>query len=304
MKKNKKANEVMLTTLLSIIIFVIFFTAIVLKARAPNSNAETSLLILNAKDALIRVQKVPEATEVVEIKIRKNSMIIGYAPGHEILLSRFEAREAEMKFTHGAGVQYISSGIDYVFPKPDGTLKGTFQEGNPNFFGYVKQRAPNCPTSSFCLCECSDFELVTNPPDSTHRTERAHIKCGVEQCQIVPNVTMDGKIYLKDFIKFRDFSEIQNHHPDPNKMFWEGGFIIVKSEKYEIGNLITQICYKPSKYQGDKATWSWSSKCRDDEEPIVIKKSIIAGNTESYMADIFNLKIINTGAGTIRFEAI
>ena len=261
------------------------------------------------QETINRIKKIDGATETIEVSIGPESMVIAYFPEHQNIITKYKGVRVSNLVRAPAGLPGFSLGEEYIFPPENNQIKGTLQDlAAPNFLGYIKRRPSDCPTETLCICDCENFELITDTQFSNYKTEQAHIRCASEKCTIITDIKTQQKIYLKDFLKYsknyeekQEDEEYQILYPQPHTVYWEGGFIMVRTTKFELGESTQQVC------TGGGLYYYATSGCAGlvlKDTMIINQKRMIAGHIENYRADFFNLRIKNEGAGTISFEVI
>jgi hypothetical protein len=335
MKINKKGVDTQLLIALSSIgLFVIMLLAILSNVRSCTTGRIADDSLEDIKDAITRIQRVEGAGEAIEVFIGPESMLIGYAPNHDVITTNYDEMSRYFE-VNSLGKSTYKLGEQYSFPKIiiedkdkyNEWMRGDIISFSPamNYYGYVKQRATSCPPNSFCICECMNFQLETKEL-STYSSENAHITCGTEKCVRVENVILEEKIYLKDFLgtlhpEYKDTEYYD--YPRLHKMYWEGGFIIPRTREYDLGKQSRYICRIPGRVEiiprriggviSDVTAIPipnvytevprYIDNC-EDYEILLKEKRMLAGYTHNYLNDFFNLRIKNEGAGKISFELI
>ncbi len=316
MKNEDKKGDVK-ETLLGLIIFGIMLVTIILFFRGcSDGRLEGGSSLEEVKQTIERVNNANTGTiEILQINIPDNTMLIGYAPGHEAIITRYTDRTIEIETTGIA--PSLNRLEEYTFPQDDGFTEKTLQKDNrANFFGYFKERADTCPLNSLCICECERFELETKTDEAQiHKTFRAHITCAREQCQIIQDIKTESKIKVKDF-----FSGIDRYnretwdnggtiYPNLSSLEWEGGFVIVRTENYEIGEVTTSICHGTETPIGSTGATSPSivlrqatGSCSNTPDTRVEAPMMIAGNILSYPP--FGDLEIRRRADGVRFRVV
>ena len=304
MKIKKKATlSAMLVAITSLALFIAMFFAVLFFFRGCDGRYFPDSLD-EIESAINRVKATPHTIETIEVFLGPESMMIIYAPEAQNVITRYEAPEVgEIKKSPAITQFSFDIGANYIFPREDGTIEGTLQNLDaPNFLGYVKRRPAECPTNALCICDCANFRLTTQ--ESIFSTQNAFIECEREKCTSVSDVTMDQTIYLKDFIKYNsnyeeaDEPSYRRMYPQPHTIHWEGGFIMPRTsrERFELGEITQSVCRSTGIYR------YFTRECPVGNTEIFIQKRMIAGHLQNYMADFFNLRIINVGPNKIAFE--
>lgn len=298
MKNKKAALGPMLVAITSLALFTTILIAILLNVRLFGTGHIDQTSLEDIRDAINRVKKLDGAIETKQVYIAPESMIIGYAPGAQNVITYFKANRV-----HFPTVGFMSLREPYVFPKDDGDTQGTLQGGERAWFlGYVKRRPADCPTNSFCICECSNVQLNTNK-ESQYSTEDAFIECGNEKCISINDVNITKKIYLKDFLSYSDIhneeiKEDNKIYPHPSTFYWTGGFTIIRSDNLDLGRQ-TRLCFALDHY------YLRFDECRGlvikDRTRLIGHRSV-AGHTESFVADYLDLEIRNTAPNRVSFS--
>ncbi len=303
-KNGKKRGGIVISLVAatSLVIFSLILISLVVNLGRGGRIADSSLDDL--QEVIQRVKSSPNAIETTEVFIGPESAIIGYAPHTRRLITKFEAKRIETRSIPIIGWSY-SLGEKYTFPEPNGDLEGTFQhDERATFQGYIKERPANCPLEHFCICECINVDLETREL-SEYVSHNAFLRCADEQCRIVRDIELPRIIYLKDFMPHKE--EYQNQedeeirpYPDPNTFFWEGGFIFLRSQKFNLGRK-TFLCVD----RGLSFFYYRFDDCKGEiikDREIMKSKRSVAGFTYDYVADFFDLRIINAGSNRVTFE--
>lgn len=313
-RKKRGGIVVSLVAATSLVIFSFILISIIVNFGRGGRIADSSLDEL--QEVIQRVKSSSNVHETIEVFIGPESAIIGYVPYAEKVVTNFEARRIDT--TSNILYWQYQFKEEYTFPEPRGDLEGTFQHGvHATFLGYIKERPDNCPIEHFCICECINIDLETRE-ESDYSSHNAFLICGDEQCRIVRDLDMHPRIHLQDFFpnkneyqsqedeEYVDFyerlEELEDEielYPDPSTFFWDGGFIFLRSQNANLGRK-TYLCigdFRNLYYRFDD--------CRGEilkEEKLIESKRVVAGITQDYMADFFNLRISNTGPNRVSFE--
>lgn len=314
MKTKKKATlSAMLVAITSLAIFIAMFFAVLFFFRGCDGRYFPSTLD-EIESAINRVKATSHAIETIEVFIGPESMIIMYAPEAQNVITKYSAQRMTGDLKRGAFTVSLNpagpGGEFYDFPPDNGVMAGTLQDlASPNFLGYVKRRPADCPTKTLCVCDCVNFRLTTQ--ESIFSTENAFIECEREKCIAISNVEVDNTIQLKDFLKYSgqyqtsEEEEFKAQYPRPDTIRWEGGFIMVRTgrDRYNLGEPTQQVCTRAD--LGSRYYYYTTDDCYGyviKDKLFYNQRRMIAGHLQNYMADFFNLRIMNVGPNKIAFE--